>query len=405
MHIGIIGYGKMGSAIFKWLAQKPYSITVFMRSKEKALDSKKRFFRRLERQQKRSGLTDDDLHRKMESLRFTHRLEDLSPAQLVIESMTEAYNEKARVFRELESVVDTDSTLVTNTSSISIEDLAKNLRHPGRFCGLHFFHPVMLIDLVEIIKWDGTSGETISFLKSFCERIGRRGILVHDAPGSVINSILAYYYLEALYILEEGCALPSKVDELAKQFFYIGPCESMDIIGIDFFMAALKGSRAGEALSSVGSDETSSADSIQEDNGGRRGFFMPFLFEKLVSENRLGKKAAKGIYLYEKEKPVDDAPGFYRNPARENLLADKMASDALSAKRLLFSVFNGSLYCYRRSLGTLEDLDHGVKEALQMNRGPFSMMEAIGKEEIKKDFDFLSQQVGERFTQNDLHLF
>lgn len=405
MNIGIIGYGKMGSAIFKLLASKHYNIIVLIRSKEKLIDSEKKLFKTLQRSLKRGAITEDDFLRKKESLRFTNRLEDLASMDMVIEIITESCEEKANIFRKLESIVDRNTVLVTNTSSISIESLAGNLKYKERFCGLHFFYPVLLIDLVEIIKWHETKVELIEFLKHFCKQVGKKPIVVLDAPGSVINAILAYYYVESLYILEEGLALPSEIDELAKKFFYIGPCESIDVVGIDFFIGALEKGAASGSLCPIQWTETSQTEISKEDLGGREGFFLPYLFRKLVSENRLGKKVSRGIYLYQGNTPSDDKPEFYINPARSFQSQNISNRDELVAKRLLYSIFNGSIYSLQMGMSSLQELDQGVKEVLHIKEGPFTMMKAMGKQKLKEEFDFLSKNTGKWFEQTSFDFF
>lgn len=406
MNIGIIGYGKMGSAIFKLLASKGYNnITVLIRSKEKAIDSEKKLFKTLRRSLKRGTITEDDFLRRKESLRFTSRLEDLTSMDMVIEVAAESYEEKAQIFRKLESVVDRNTVLVTNTSSISIESLARNLKHKERFCGLHFFHPVLLIDLVEIITWHETPAELIEFLRNFCRQVDKKPIVVLDAPGSVINAILAYYYVEALYILEEGLALPSKIDELAKRSLYIGPCESMDVIGIDFFIGALERAATPGSLMPIRWTEASGAELSKNAIGGREGFFVPYLFRKLVSENRFGKKVSRGIYLYQGNTPSDDEPEFYIDLTRSSPSQNISKRDELVAKRLLYSIFNGSIYSLQMGMSSLQELDLGVKEVLHIKEGPFAMMKAMGKQKLKEEFDFLSQNAGKRFEQTSFDFF
>jgi len=404
MNIGVVGTGKMGSAIFKLVGSTPYDVTVLAINREEAEINEKRSLKGLIRSLKRGRLTEEQFRKKRESFRFTHRVEDLANCDFVIEAIFEDYNEKAAVFRKLESVVDEKAVLVTNTSSISIEKLSKELKHRGRFCGLHFFHPVLLLGLVEIIRGSNTSHDLVCFLKDFCKGIGKRGIVVDDAPGSVINAILAYLYVEALYILEEGDVLPSRVDELARRFFYVGPCEAMDVIGMDFFIGALERAATPGSLSPLRWTDEFQAEIPSEDTGGREGFYIPSLFRKLIAENRLGKKVSKGIYLYERDKPLDDVPQFYANPAC-NTPQVNMEPDELIAKRLLYSILNGAIYSAHRGMSSMEDLDFGVREALLMKEGPFSMMKAMGQDKVRQDFAFLSQNVGKRFRQTDLNFF
>jgi 3-hydroxyacyl-CoA dehydrogenase len=129
---------------------------------------------------------------------------------------------------------------------------------------------------------------------------------------------------------------------------------------------------------------------------------MPYLFDRLISEKRLGKKVRKGIYLYDKNKPMDDVPEFYFNPAYGRPPDIKKNSEELIGNRLLYSVFSGCLYCMEKGLSSSEEMDLGIKEVLIMKDGPFSMMQRIGKVKLKKNFDFLAQHASTRFQQNSL---
>ena len=400
MNVGIIGTGKMGSAIFKLVSNRPDNITLLAVDRDEAERHEKKYFKGLKRALRRGKLTEDEFRNKRESIRFTHRIEDLSSAEMVIEAIFEDYDKKTAIFHKLESVVGEKTILVSNTSSISIKDLANGLQYGDRFCGLHFFHPVLMLALVEIIRGPQTSDQLVGFLKKFCESLGRRGIVVDDAPGSVVNAILAYYYVEALYILEEGYALPSRVDELAKQFFYVGPCESMDVIGMDFFIGALERAATPGSLSPLRWTDDCQSEISKEDTGGREGFYIPSLFRKLISEDRLGRKRSKGIYLYEKDKPVDDIPQFYAGSAGSAWGID-MEPDELIPRRLLYSILNGAIYSAERGMCSIEDLDFGVKEVLLMKEGPFTTMRSMGMERVKEDFNFLARNVGKRFKQRD----
>lgn len=405
MNIGIVGYGKMGSGIFKWLSSKPYDINILNRSEEKARDREEKFFKGLERSLKKGAISEEMFFKKKDSIKFIHRWEDLATADIIIETATESYEEKVDILRRLESVMGKNSVLVTNTSSYSIKALANELRYKERFCGLHFFYPVFIIDLVEIIKWKDDQTELVSYLKDFCKQMGKKSIVVMDQPGSIINAILGYPYVEALYILEEGLALPSIIDEIARWSFYIAPCESIDIVGIDFFIEVLKTAGIPGGVLPLLQEGASQVELSEIDTGGRGGFHVPKLFWRLLSENRLGKKVSKGLYLYQGKKPVDDLPEFYIDPDRHSPFGNVSERNKLIAKRLLYSIFNGSIFGFQKGMSSLPEIDLGMKEVLHMKEGPFTMMRMIGQKKVKEDFDFLTQSFGKRFKQTTFEFF
>ncbi len=290
--------------------------------------------------------------------------------------------------------------MVTNSSSVSINKISNILEHKNRFCGFHFFHPIMLINLVEIIRGQHTSDRMIQDLKGFSKNLGKSPIVVDDGPGSVINGILCYYYTEAAYLLEEGFAKPSEIDEAASRYFYVGPCESIDVIGIDLFRDALENSPAPGEVSIVpiriihpGQEHLSNVEL-----GGRDGFYYPPLLNKLIDDNRLGKKVSQGVYIYDKGKPLDDDPSYYLNPQRTGVSERDNGGEELIAKRLLYSIFNGTLWTLQHRMSSEEDLDVGVREILQMSEGPLTMMRRMGSAKIKSEFDFLCEKVGHRFS-------
>jgi len=397
MNIGIIGFGKMGSAICRLLAGKSYNITVLVFDEAEAKISEKKCSKWMKRSLRRGTIRHKDTQKEREALKFTCQVENLASAQIIIEAIFEDKDEKVALFNKLESVVDKKALIVSNTSSLSIEQLARGMKHRDRFCGLHFFYPVMLIDLVEIIRCADTSDELVEFLLDFTKDIGKQAITVNDSPGSMINTVLFHYYVEALYILEEVLAFPSKIDAIAKKIFYIGPCESMDVIGIDFFIETQT-----RIMDWVFHSKAAGPKQIISDI--REGYYTPYLFSKLLSENRLGKKVSKGIYLYDKDKPLDDRPDFYRNPAYGQRYKESEKIDKLIETRLLYSIFNGAIYGLERKLSTLEEIDFGIKEGLLMNDGPFTMLQRIGKDTLRENFDFLAHHVGSRFQHNNFKL-
>lgn len=401
MHVGIVGTGKMGSALLKFLASTPYHITVLASGADKAEKSRRKYFKKIEREFKRGGISEKKYNHIKTARKFTHKIEELAGCQLVVESIVEDFEAKTSLFHKLESVVDKDAILVTNTSAIPISDLAAKLLYKNRFCGLHFFYPVFMMNLVEIIRRTDTQPRLIELMKDFSIQIGKKPIVVLDGPGSILNNILVYYYLEAFYILESGLALPSKIDKLAKQYFYTGPCESVDTIGIDLFVTGLKIQSRPDSICPVRWTDGPLKDIGSEKSGGREGFYVPHLFRKLISENRREAGVTKKVYDFE------DKPEFYID---ETGMTSRVTPDAsrkeeeLIAKRLLYALFNGAIDAAQKGMSSAEELDTGLKEVLWMDQGPFAMMKKIGREKVQEDFDYLLNNVGKRFIQTALSL-
>jgi 3-hydroxybutyryl-CoA dehydrogenase len=398
-HVGIVGYGKMGAAIFKLFATKPFAITVLTETQQEAEDASDVFIKKLERSFKRKSISESIYTFQKNNIRFTHLPEYLVSADLVIEAAFEDLQVKTSIFSNIESFIGPHALIVTNTSSLSIRQLSEGFRFPNRFCGFHFFNPVPLINLVEIIKTEHTPPELITSLQLLSKEIDKVPILVNDAPGSVINAILAYYYIEAVYILEDGLRLPSDIDRIAKQYFYVGPCESLDIIGIDFFVAASKNAIQSGTIYPIREylKDRGDVQAIQVDVD--EAVRLPYLLRKLMAAGRMGRKVSKGIYRYE-EKTLDDSPDYYTDPDRSVALKTD-SEDSLTAMRLLYAVFNGCLFSFFHGMAGREDIDLGMKEILHMKKGPFGMMNEIGMDVLEKNFKFLQHHVGNRFAPID----
>ncbi len=399
MKIGVLGYGKMGAAIAGLLQNQGYDLTVVECDTAKMARGERRFTKRLKRNYKRGDISESEFQKRKQALVFTEDIGALAQTDLVIESIIEDVSVKREIFHNIEKIVPDTTILTSNTSSVSIEAIAGELNRPERFCGFHFFYPVPLIDMVEVIRHSGTSDTVVERLRHMGDRIGKPAAVVADAPGSVINAILAYYYVEALYILEEGRMLPSRIDQLARKFFYVGPCESIDIIGVDFLRKALEIAATPGSLSPIRWDDPDQAELTKAETGGREGFYVPFLFRKLVDEKRIGKAAGKGVFLYDNGRPVDDDIRFYINPNRSADSQADTATDEIVAKRLLYAIYNGAIYSLNRKMAAMEDLDLGLKQVLQASQGPFASMNASGKHNVKNDFTFLAEKIGIRFRQ------
>ena len=281
------------------------------------------------------------------------------------------------MLQKLEFILSPRAMLLTNTSSLSINKLAGELKHGERFCGYHFFYPIPLVNLVEIIKWKNVSPDIVNSLIALTYALGKEPIIINDAPASGMNDILAYYYYEGAYILEQGLAAPSLVDKTALGFCRVGPCESMDIVGIKLIL------------------ETSE----RTVNVRKEGVTTPDLLYKLLSQDRLGRDRGRGFYIYRAEKIEDDVREFYLNDHQKHSYQSSSQDKSILSKRLLYAIFNGFLYSASRGISSEAELNIGLKEVLGMREGPLDMMQSIGKDMVRNEFQFLAQHVGRRFEQ------
>ncbi len=204
-------------------------------------------------------------------------------ADLVIEAVPERLELKQSIFRELERSVSTEAILGSNTSSLSITRIADGLAHPGRVVGLHFFNPVPVMKLLEIVRGERTSEGVVDSARTFATSLGKTAILVRDTPGFATSRLGVVLGLEAIRMLEQGVASAEDIDR-AMELGYnhpMGPLRLTDVVGLDVRLAI------AEHLYATLKDDT---------------YNPPALLRRLVSEGKLGKKTGRGFYSWENDR-------------------------------------------------------------------------------------------------------
>lgn len=285
--LGVLGAGTMGGGIAALAATKNH----FVRMKDISQESLSRGFEAAadfwNKRLKRRHMTQQDFDEKMGRLTGTLDYSGFSGLDLVVEAVVENLDLKKRVLNESFEAAGEDVILATNTSSLSVNAMAEGLKKPENFVGLHFFNPVPVMPLVEVIRGDKTSDETLESVFQFSKKIGKTPIVVKDGPGFLVNRLLLPLLGEALFFLEEGCCIESVDKAFVNSFgMPMGPFRLMDEIGIDVCVKVLK---------------------IFQESLGER-VQVPELIKKFDLEKRLGKKTKLGFYTYDsrgKEKAVD----------------------------------------------------------------------------------------------------
>jgi len=252
---------------------------------------------------KRKKISPDEFERRQRSITAQLDFSGFKKVDLLIEAVVENMEIKKKVFKEVENYVTDDCLLTSNTSSLSVEEMGKDLTHPERFAGLHFFNPVHLMPLVEIIVHSKVAPETVEALYKWVLKVKKTPVIVKDGPGFLVNRILMPYLNEAGYLLEEGVSVKD-LDKAALNFgMPMGPCRLLDEIGIDVGVKVAK---------------------VMHDGLGARAYPSGFS-KKLVEKNLLGKKSSKGFYLYdEKGKVAGENPELKELlPAQEVKLSER----------------------------------------------------------------------------------
>jgi len=204
---------------------------------------------------------------------------DFADAELVLEVIVEKLEAKQQLLRELEAIVSPRTVLASNTSSISITAIANGLQHPQRVVGMHFFNPVPLMKLVEVVAGAETDAAVAQAVFDLAKRWGKTPVHAKSTPGFIVNRIARPYYAETLALLQEQAATPAAIDALARSAgFRMGPCELMDLIGHDVNYAVTQ--------------------SVFEANYFDRRYTPSLVQKALIDGGRLGRKVGKGVYDY-----------------------------------------------------------------------------------------------------------
>lgn len=299
--IGIVGAGAMGAGIAQSALLAGLEVILHdsnLAALEKARgEVGSRIARLVEKGQVTTAAAADAERR----LALAERLEELAPAQLVIEAIVEQLEPKQRLFAALEDIVGADAVLATNTSSLPVAAIARACRQRQRVCGLHFFNPVPLMRLVEVIQAADTSERTLQRAFALAERLGKTAVRVKDVPGFLVNLLGRAYLTEALHIRHEGVAEVATVDRIMRDAagFRMGPFELMDLTGVDVNFPATRAVYEG----------------FQHDPRLR----TTVLHESLFMAGQLGRKTGRGFYEYgerggsgspaEREEPGSVPPG------------------------------------------------------------------------------------------------
>jgi 3-hydroxybutyryl-CoA dehydrogenase len=244
--VGIVGGGTMGEGIAQACIASGYQTILYDINSSLAVTALKNISKNLSGQVEKGRLSEEHKDEVFKRISIARELEDFKNADLIIEAVLEKLEVKQKIFLQLEKITRFNCVFVSNTSSISISQIAASLVHKYRFAGLHFFNPAHIMKLVEVVKGKDTSDEIINLLFSFSQALSKHPVLAQDSPGFIVNRVARHYYVESLKVLEEKTADFKTIDALMKASgFRMGPFELMDLIGIDVNLSVTKSIYAG----------------------------------------------------------------------------------------------------------------------------------------------------------------
>ena len=277
--IGVLGAGTMGNGIAHVFASAGYR--VILRDVEKLFLDRglETIGKNLDREVKKGKITEADKAAALSRIEPVTDIAALKAANFVVEAVPEQLELKAAVLKEVDAVLRPEAILASNTSSISITQLAAQTGRPDRFIGMHFMNPVPVMVLVEVVRGPATSEETFKTTMLLCEKLGKKPVAVNDAPGFVSNRVLTPMINEAAFCVMEGVATPEAVDAVMKLGMNhpMGPLELADFIGLDVCVDIL--------------------DVLYKGFGDSKYRACPLLKE-YVAAGRLGRKSGRGFYKY-----------------------------------------------------------------------------------------------------------
>jgi 3-hydroxybutyryl-CoA dehydrogenase len=279
--IGVVGAGSMGTGIANLAAINGFKVILRDIEEHFLEGSLQRMSKFMDKSVTRGKMTEEQKQAALGRIQTTTRLEDLKDADVVIEAVLEDLNLKKEVFSALDQIVREGVILATNTSSMSITEIAAVTKRPELVAGMHFFNPAQLMKLVEVVRGLKTSDETVQELKALSKKLTKEPVEVKkDSPGFIVNRIMLPQFIEAIKLVEEGVASYEDIDKAVKLGlnYPMGPFELQDFAGVEIGYHVMEYFK-------------------EEFNNNQ--FAPPLLLKQLVRAGRLGKKTGAGFYDYE----------------------------------------------------------------------------------------------------------
>jgi len=279
--VGVLGCGQMGTGIMQVFAQAGYDVTGVDTSKDMLERAVASIDKRLAGRVEKGKMAQEDKDRVMGHIRTSMRMEDLKDCDLIEEAVPEDLQLKKQVFAKLDGICKPEAIFGTNTSGLSVTDMAAATKRGDKLLGMHFHNPAPVMKLLELVRTIMTSEETIKRVKEFGETLGKTVVVAPDVGGFIVTRLFTPFLLGAIRMLEQGIATRDEIDISMKMAVNhpMGPLEVIDFIGLD--------------------TELSIAETLYEETKDPK-YAPPLLLRKMVTAGWLGRKTGKGFYDYNK---------------------------------------------------------------------------------------------------------
>lgn len=373
--VAVIGAGTMGASIAMALAASGYR--VLLKDVNDALVQKglERVDRMIE-SRKKKGLTDDEAAAQRQRVEGVTDYAKFGGVQLVIEAVVEKIEVKRAVFADLDKACTSECIFGTNTSGLSITQIAAATARPQRVIGLHFFNPAHIMKLVEIIPGLDTSEDTVNVSLQFVRSLGKLAVRVEECASFLVNRLLGRYMNEALYALQEGSASIDEIDKAVGDYVMpIGPFALRDMNGADIGLAVAK---------------------FNFQEYGERFKPSPVL-AAMVEKNLLGQKTGKGFYLYDPETKKRSESNREVESLARSLRNGSRSDEVFDVERLFLAMINEAFLVLQEKVCAPGDLDPALEAGLGMRRGPLKLAQEMGLPECLAKIEALFETHGERF--------
>ena len=367
--IGVLGAGTMGAGIAQLAAEAGIDVAVYDAVAGAYERGHERTAGFLARKVEKGQLSEPSRAAALARITQAADVEALATADLVIEAIPEDLDLKRDAFRRLDAAARENTILASNTSSLSIGAIAEATNRPGRVVGMHFFNPVPLMALVEVIASERTGREFAEATMAAARRLDKTPVLAADTPGFIVNRVARPFYLEAMRIAGEGSATIGAVDAAARGIgFRMGPFELVDTIGADVNLAV-----------SQSVYEAFDRDPRYEPHEMQRA---------LVDAGRLGRKAGAGFYDYSPDGAREASWSGLTSQAGES--RGEVLTDAQIAGRLLATIVNEAASAVADEVAAPEAIDTAMRLGANYPSGPLEWGERIGLSEVVETLDSLA---------------